>query len=904
MIQVQYLRGVYVPAINLWLDPADAQPFAFVSHAHSDHTAPHQRVIVSEPTARLMQARLGGTREEIVLAFGQIHHLDGWQIRLLPAGHIFGSAQIHITDPTGDSFLYTGDFKVRPGLSAEPIESAHASTLIMETTYGLPQFVFPPTDDVICRMIAFCRDCVEDGEVPVLLGYSLGKAQEIVSGLDGAGLCPVLHPTVAKMTAIYEKLGRGFPPYKVLTPETASDGVVVCPPNVARSRAITSIRNRRVAVLTGWAVDPSARFRYGCDDAFPLSDHAGYDDLLAYVERVNPQRILTLHGYAQEFAADLRLQGREAWALTGQNQIELALDLPRRSVPQHPPGAMPENSQTLATSPFYKFALLCEAIAASSGKLRKRDLLADYLQSLPEAELRHAAVFLAGRPFPQSDQRVMQAGWALIRRALLKVSRFPEASVREIARRHRDAGKTTTEVLTGCTQPVPASLAAIAGFFDRLAAARGPLIKSSLLEDRLMSLSALEAGCLVRILTGDLRIGLKDGLLEESISCAFACPIESVREVHMFTGDLGQTVVLAKNGQTHLARMEPLRPIKCMLASPEPDAAAVWRRFTEREKASDTPDETADSPAPPTQHLWVEDKFDGIRAQLHHAAGRVEIFSRDLKNVTDQFRELARNAQALTQEVVFDGEIIAYQEGRKLTFFDLQKRLGRRDGDLFMGDDIPVVYVVFDLLWLNGEALLAQPLRERRQRLDRLRLPPGFRAVALNEVESVAEIDRVFREARDRGNEGLMIKDPQSAYTPGRRGYSWVKLKKELATLDVVVTAVEQGHGRRSGVLSDYTFAVRDATGALRNIGKAYSGLTDAEIAELTTHFEAHALERRGAWIRVEPNVVLEVAFDSIQPSSRHDSGLAMRFPRIKAIRKDKTVADIDSLATAEALAR
>ena len=187
VIEVRYDRGVYLPSENLWLDPWDRKPFAFVSHAHSDHIAPHDEIIVSERTARLMQARLPGKRNEHVVAFGERRTIHGLDLVLLPAGHIFGSAQFFLETNNG-SLLYTGDFKLRPGRSAEPTEWRHAETLIMETTYGLPRYQLPPTDEVIGQIVAFCRDALEAGAVPVLLGYSLGKAQEILCSLTGAGL--------------------------------------------------------------------------------------------------------------------------------------------------------------------------------------------------------------------------------------------------------------------------------------------------------------------------------------------------------------------------------------------------------------------------------------------------------------------------------------------------------------------------------------------------------------------------------------------------------------------------------------------------------------------------------------------------------------------------------------------
>ena len=406
---------------------------------------------------------------------------------------------------------------------------------------------------------------------------------------------------------------------------------------------------------------------------------------------------------------------------------------------------------------------------------------------------------------------------------------------------------------------------------------------------------------MVKILTGDLRIGLREGLVEEAISKAFDVSLEEVKQANMLLGDIGRTAVLASRKELHRAELSMFRPIKCMLATPEPTADAVWNRFIE---VADR--DQSGSSIPGT--VYVEDKFDGIRAQLHRSRGRVEIFSRDLRRITGQFPELVEQARRFDQELIADGEIIAFDKGRRLTFFDLQKRLGRKHdtADLFAGPaaDVPVAFVIFDLLWMNGRSLLKTPLRERREQLGTLILPPQFQRANVTPARSATEIEQIFQDARQRLNEGLMIKDAESLYLPGTRGMFWFKLKRELATLDVVVVAAELGHGKRNNVLSDYTFAVRDeTTGELLPIGKAYSGLTDVEIAELTEHFKQNTITDHGRYRRVQPNVVLEVAFNSIQPSTRHASGLALRFPRIKAIRRDKNVDSIDTLQYARELA-
>jgi DNA ligase 1 len=333
VINVQYERGVYVPAQDLWLDPWEAKPFAFVSHAHSDHIAPHQEIIVSERTARLMQARLPGVRNEHVLPFGEMRTVRDVDLMLLPAGHIFGSAQIFL-ETANDSLLYTGDFKLRHGKSAEPAEWRQADTLIMETTYGLPRYRLPSTEQVVDQIVAFCREAIEESEVPVLLGYSLGKAQEILCALDGAGLTPMLHGSVFQMTRIYEQFGQSFCKYVRYNANDIAGKVLICPPSANRSRMFEKIPRKRVAMISGWAVEPNAIYRYQVDAAFPLSDHADYDDLLRYVDLVQPERVLTLHGFAAQFAQDLRDRGVEAWALTEENQMELGLQSGERTRPR------------------------------------------------------------------------------------------------------------------------------------------------------------------------------------------------------------------------------------------------------------------------------------------------------------------------------------------------------------------------------------------------------------------------------------------------------------------------------------------------------------------------------------------------------------------------------------------
>ena len=903
MIKVRYERGVYLQQQDFWLDPWDAKRFAFVSHAHSDHIAPHQEVIVSERTARLMRVRLPGSRIEHPLAYGERRSIRGVDLMLLPAGHIFGSAQC-LVFAGEQTLLYTGDLKLRPGGSAEQAEWRHADTLVMETTFGVPRYRFPPTKEVIDRMIAFCGETIDAGEVPVLLGYSLGKAQEILCALEGVGLTPMLHGSVYQITRIYEQLGQSFCKYVRYNRNDVAGKVLICPPSANRSLMLEKIPRKRVALISGWAVDPNAVYRYQVDAAFPLSDHADYDDLLRYVELVQPRRVLTLHGFAAAFASDLRARGLEAWALTEENQMELHFgrrEIALQSLPGNSAAARPSCEST-QQSEFLDFANIGEDIGATPAKLEKIRLLSDYLRGLTSEQLPITTTYFTGRAFAQSDPRILQVGWGVIFRALQDATKIGDSEFHRIASRHGDAGKSAFEVLDGRTAPQPFTILESAELFQNLQRARGPIAKAKLLRERFSILSAREGEYVVKILTGDLRIGLREGLVEEAISRAFDVSLEEVKQANMLLGDIGRAAVLASRKELHSAELSMFRPIKCMLATPEPTADAVWNRFIEvadRDKSGASIPET----------VYVEDKFDGIRAQLHRSRDKVEIFSRDLRRITGQFPELVDQARKFDQELIADGEIIAFDEGRRLTFFDLQKRLGRKHdtADLFArpAADVPVAFVIFDLLWKNGRSLLKTPLRERREQLGTLILPPQFQRANVTPARSATEIEQIFQDARQRLNEGLMIKDPESLYLPGTRGMFWFKLKRELATLDVVVVAAELGHGKRNNVLSDYTFAVRDeTTGELLPVGKAYSGLTDVEITELTEHFKQNTIADHGRYRRVNPNVVLEVAFNSIQPSTRHASGLALRFPRIKAIRRDKNVDSIDTLQYARELAR
>ncbi|MGA8216229.1 MAG: ATP-dependent DNA ligase [Candidatus Sulfotelmatobacter sp.] len=558
-----------------------------------------------------------------------------------------------------------------------------------------------------------------------------------------------------------------------------------------------------------------------------------------------------------------------------------------------------------------KLAETCEAVAATTKKLQKTATVADYLKSRAPEEAAVSAVFLSGRAFPAWAGTTLQVGGSLLWRVIAELSGKDEAELTAAYRRHGDLGAVAGKVLAeGPGKGL--NVLEVADSFRQIAAARGPAAKAALVRDLLARATPLEAKYIVKIMTGDLRIGLKESLVEEAIAKAYGGTLAAVQRANMLLGDIGETLRLAAQGKLAEAKMRMFHPLGFMLASPIESAEEGLSYFAD---------------------AAVEDKYDGIRAQAHVSGGEVKFFSRTRDEITESFPELPDALAGLQQDAILDGEIVAWEDpGRARPFSVLQQRLGRKKVSETMLREIPVAYLVFDVLYAGGELLIDRPLWERTRILDELLAAerttthhrdkesqrktgqeklvfedqhqeiaaeahviraPVFRAASADGLEEL------FAEAQARGNEGLMIKDPTSAYTPGRRGKAWLKMKRELATLDVVVTAVEYGHGKRVGVLSDYTFGVWDTDtdkARLVNIGKAYSGLTDAEIAEMTQWFLDHTIEDQGFRRAVEPKIVLEVAFNNMMRSDRHDSGYALRFPRIVRLRPDKSANEADTI--------
>ena len=520
------------------------------------------------------------------------------------------------------------------------------------------------------------------------------------------------------------------------------------------------------------------------------------------------------------------------------------------------------------------FSVVANSIAATTKKGEKERLLAAYLAGLDDASLERAVVFFSGSPFPRREQRVTGVGWSLIADAVLHATGRTFAELSQAWPKYADLGDTVAELFPADLSRT-ITLSELGEAFDTLAATSGSNEKKAVLTALFRKVDANGARYIVKILQSEFRIGLQEGLVESAIAKAFGRSLEAVRRANMFTGDIGAAALLARSDALDTAKMRLFHPFAFMLAQPEETPAEIFAALGDG--------------------CYADDKYDGIRGQIHAGGGEVRIYSRTLDDVTHRFPEIESAARDFGHSVILDGEIVAFRD-RILPFAVIQTRLGRRKVTDKLLADAPVAFFAFDLLYVDGEPLFERPLKDRAKVLATL-IRPGtlIRLTDRVVIRSAAQIDPAFDAARARANEGLVVKGPESIYTPGRRGKSWLKYKKALATLDCVVTAAEYGHGKRRAVLSDVTFAVlRDRE--FVNIGKAYTGLTDAEIAQLTEHFKKTTAARYGPVHAVTPEIVLEIAFDRIQESKRHKSGYALRFPRIVRIRDDKSVDEISTI--------
>lgn len=521
-----------------------------------------------------------------------------------------------------------------------------------------------------------------------------------------------------------------------------------------------------------------------------------------------------------------------------------------------------------------ELARVCDRIASYSSRLRKVALLADYLRPLGDSDFVRAVRFLSSGPI-QSEDRKFSVGGATLRDAALLATELEPAIYAACYHEVGDTGETIGLLLHGKSAGRPMSLAQAELLYARLFKMRRTAEKAELLREIFREHQPRTIKYFVKVITGNLRIGLLSKQVEEAMAAATGTALDEIRHAANCVGDLARIALAARQGRLQELEACLFHPMDFMLAKP-------------LDQLSDLTD---------PENWLVEDKYDGFRSQVHVQDGHVLIFTRGMEDVTESFPDLVEAFRSLRHPAVFDGEILAWQGDRALSFNVLQQRIARKKLTPDLIAEVPIAFMAYDLLYAEGAMMIASPIEERRSQLVRLLDPhPHPIHVARQwSAGSIEHIDRSFHEARERGNEGLLLKRRGSVYEPSKRTGTWLKVKRPYATLDVVVTAAEQGHGRRAIYLSDYTFGVREGE-RLLNVGKAYSGLTDNEVRELTRILRAAATDRFGRVVLVRPEVVLEVAFDGIQKSSRHKGGYALRFPRILRWRRDKKPEEADTL--------
>ena len=527
------------------------------------------------------------------------------------------------------------------------------------------------------------------------------------------------------------------------------------------------------------------------------------------------------------------------------------------------------------------FAKACQETLRFPGRLKKIQILSDYLAKLEDSDLARAIQFLLGKPatkapvtislFETIEAPKLRVARKSVRDALQQVTGWDDETLRICYREVGDSAEAASLLLAQAS-PQALTLAEAEQIFLRLHARMRAADQTAILADVFRNYAPLTIKFFLKVLTGGFRIGLQEKMLEDAVAAATGRTVADVRSANNRLGDLAAVALAARHDRLSEIPVSLFHPMDFMLAKP-------------LESVLDLPD--------PSE--WVrEDKFDGMRAQVHLEDGRVQIYTRGLEEVTTSYPEITDALRVIEGSAILDGEILAWRDGRALPFAVLQQRLQRKLVSRSILMSAPVVFMAYDILYRNGRLLLETSFEARRAEL--VGLSPSLQVSEVHDADSHELLTAAFDRARERGNEGLILKRRGSRYEAGKRSLHWLKLKKPFATLDCVITAAEQGHGKRATVLSDYTFAVRTSDGQFVNIGKAYSGLTDAEIREMTQLLKSIAISRYSRVLLVRPEVVLEVAFDGIQRSPRHKSGYALRFPRIARWRTDKKAEECDTL--------
>ena len=540
---------------------------------------------------------------------------------------------------------------------------------------------------------------------------------------------------------------------------------------------------------------------------------------------------------------------------------------------------------------FRDLAYLCERLEATTKRNLMISMVADFLRRLDKEEIEPAISMMLGRPFPKWDPRKLDVSWATLSRVIQRLTGASWSDLSVAFRNTGDLGAAAKIIFENRKMQrqttlfeKPLSILEVRNVLEAVAEASGHGSrerKERLIESLLGRALPIEVKYLIKIMVGEMRTGLQEGLMEAAVSKAFYISLKKIQVASMLTGDVAETAALcAKEGPDSLLKLKfkIFRPVKPMLA-----------------QMAEDPEEALKEHGGKTA---FEYKLDGARIQIHKSGGKVRIFSRRLTDVTKSLPDIVEiiRQRVKPDEAILEGEVIAIgKSGNPLPFQHLMRRFRRVYSIERMIEEIPVELYLFDIIYMNGESLISLPYVERRRKLEEA--VSGIFLTKQLITSNSKEAEHFLEEAINEGHEGLMAKRLNSPYIPGIRGKHWLKVKRTLEPLDLVIVAAEYGTGRRHEWLSDYYLAARDEeTGEFLTIGKTFKGLTDREIEEMTKRLKQIAVEERGHVVIVKPQIVVEVAYNEIQKSPKYKSGMALRFARITRIRDDKGPEEADTI--------
>lgn len=656
----------------------------------------------------------------------------------------------------GKTFLYTGDFKLSRNLAAEACVVPQADTLLIETTYGIPRYTFPPASEVIQDIVGFCQDTLENGETPILFGYSLGKAQEILKAISGNGFEIMVHPQVYKMTQACEAIGFEFPAYSEFDYATHQGRVLISPPLTESSDWLSKIPNRKTAMISGWAIDPSAQYRNQADRSFPLSDHADFLDLQDFVEQVSPKVVYTTHGFAKEFAETLNDRGIAAWALGSQNQMGLGLPAATRAKPKVAPPQTPANEAS-GTDAILHFAIACESLSKTDSRSKKAEIISQYFATLEVTDIATAALFFASQIFPRASRRRIRVDGKLNKQAILFASNSSDTHYKD---RYRELGDSQLALASLLSEPQAGkrTLSDFRLLFSHLEKSLNPVFQHSILAEEYRKLAPSEGKYLTRLIAGDLKAKVTEAIVEDALALSFNCPLPAIQQANFRCSDLERVANATLDGLLEYIPIQLFYPLP--LVAPRSGKIDL---------------EYLSTLEPP---LWVEDLHDGLRCQIHKVEERVELYDIQGNSITHKFPEIAESATLIPQDFIADATLVAWEKETPLPYAKLSERLDRPAAELLLEKEVDTLLWLNDLLWNNGDTLVNQPLSERKRRLYAFSVNPKLRISPVASLDSVDQIHRLLQDSQERGNQGLILKKETSHYNPlSNSGSDWISFK-------------------------------------------------------------------------------------------------------------------------------